>query len=254
MRKLLAANWKMHLYAEQALALAEQLRTAWETTALRTLPVILFPPALYLRELATRLAGSPIALGAQNGYPGEFGAFTGELSMAQLAAAGATWILVGHSERRHYFSESADLLRKKIEDAQARGLSVLYCVGETLSERQAGQTLARLTAQLHEVLAESAIDWERFAIAYEPVWAIGTGVNATPDQAQEAHAYLRVQLSRLGAPAERIPILYGGSLKPDNAADLFRQPDIDGGLVGGASLQANSFLAIAQACLHTVAS
>ncbi len=251
MRRLLAANWKMHLYAEQALTLTQQLRAAWEAPELRTLPGIVFPPALYLRELAMQLAGSSIALGAQNGYPGEFGAFTGEISMAQLAAAGATWVLVGHSERRQYFGENAELLRKKVQDAQARSLSVLYCVGETLAEREAGRTLFRLQTQLQEVLSENIIDWNRLAIAYEPVWAIGTGINATPDQAQEAHAYLRMQLAQLGAPADQIPILYGGSLKPDNAYALFSQPDIDGGLVGGASLSADSFLAIAQAHLQT---
>lgn len=250
MRRLLAANWKMHLYAEQAFTLAEGLRAAWESPELNAVPVILFAPALYLRELRVRLAGSPINLGAQNGYPGEFGAFTGEISMAQLAKAGATWVLVGHSERRQYFGEGSELLRKKLQDAQVRGLSVLYCIGETLAERQAGHTFTCLTTQLHEVLAEGPIDWSRFAVAYEPVWAIGTGVHATPDQAQEAHAYVRAQLAQLGAPAERIPILYGGSLKPENAQSLFHQPDIDGGLVGGASLQADSFLAIAHALLQ----
>lgn len=214
MRRLLAANWKMYLYAEQALTLAQQLRAAWESPELRMLPGLVFPPALYLRELAMQLAGSPVALGAQNGYPGEFGAFTGEISMAQLAAAGATWVLVGHSERRQYFGENAELLRKKVQDAQARGLSVLYCVGETLAEREAGQTLFRLQTQLQEVLSENLIDWNRLAIAYEPVWAIGTGINATPDQAQEAHAYLRMQLVQLGAPADQIPILYGAVSSP----------------------------------------
>lgn len=247
MRKLLAANWKMHLYPEEARTLAEQLRHRWQEEGWHALPTVIFPPSLYLREIAQLLKGSSLEVGAQNAYPGEFGAFTGEISTAQVKAAGGTWLIVGHSERRQYFSEKAPLLQRKLIDAHQRGLKVIYCIGETLEERKRGETLAVLRQQIVEVLQGVGVSWAYLAIAYEPVWAIGTGVNATPEQAQEAHAFVRQLLAELGAPAEHIPILYGGSLKPENAYELFQQPDIDGGLVGGASLQAESFAAIAAA-------
>lgn len=242
MRKLLAANWKMHLYPSQVAPLVQAILARWSRAPHAR--GVIFPPMLYLREVADMLQNTPLAAGAQNGYPGEFGAYTGEVSMAQIAAVGAQWVLVGHSERRQYFGESAPFLRDKITDAQNRGLQVMYCIGETLTQRQAGETFSVLRQQLTETLPET-INWSRFAIAYEPVWAIGTGINATPDQAQEAHAFIRSVLVEMGAPAQEIPILYGGSLKPDNAKALFAQPDVDGGLVGGASLQAESFLSIA---------
>ncbi|MCS6790051.1 MAG: triose-phosphate isomerase [Bacteroidia bacterium] len=247
MRKLLAANWKMHLYADTAQALAQQLRHHWQEKGWQNLPTVIFPPLLYLREIANILKHSSIQVGAQNAYPGEFGAFTGEVSVAQVSASGGAWLIVGHSERRQYFAEKAPLLQRKLLDAQHRGLKVIYCIGETLEERRCGETLNVLRQQILEVLQGVSVAWNQLAIAYEPVWAIGTGINATPDQAQEAHAFIRQLLTELGAPASHIPILYGGSLKPENAHELFRQPDIDGGLVGGASLQANSFAAIAAA-------
>ncbi|MEN3040668.1 MAG: triose-phosphate isomerase [Bacteroidia bacterium] len=246
MRRLLAANWKMHLYPNQAQALLRALRQHWDALRWNTHETVIFPPSLYLREAVELLRGAPLKVGAQNGYPGEFGAFTGEISMAQIAACGAEWVLVGHSERRQYFGEVSALLQEKLLDAQHRGLRVIYCVGESLSHRQRGETLPILRQQLVEVLS-SGVDWTRLAIAYEPVWAIGTGVNATPSQAQEAHAFIRSVIGEFGAPADSIPILYGGSLKPENARELFEQPDIDGGLVGGASLRADSFIAIASA-------
>ncbi|MCS7296867.1 MAG: triose-phosphate isomerase [Bacteroidia bacterium] len=247
MRRLLAANWKMHLYPEEAISLLQEIRSLWERNGWQTLPTVIFPPILYLREAVSLLRGMTLAVGAQNGYPGEFGAFTGEVSMAQIAACGAKWVLVGHSERRYYFGESHELLQQKLKDAQRRGLSVIYCVGETLSQREAGQTFDVLSQQIEEVL-QGEILWEKLAIAYEPVWAIGTGVHATPAQAQEAHAFIRSLLQAKGAPAASMPILYGGSLKPENASEIFSQADVDGGLVGGASLKSESFAAIA-ACL-----
>ncbi|GIV25884.1 MAG: triosephosphate isomerase [Bacteroidia bacterium] len=249
MRQFLAANWKMHLYPIEALHLTTALHKGWERHGW-TLPAVLFPPAIYLRELVALLSNSRLQVGAQNGYPGEFGAFTGEVSMAQLAHIGVKWVLIGHSERRQHFGETGPLLRRKLQDAQQRGLSVIYCVGETLAQREAGQTFDVLQVQLEEVLSDGAIAWDRFVLAYEPVWAIGTGVHATPQQAQEVHAFLRAQLARLGAPAEGICVVYGGSLKPSAALELFSQPDVDGGLVGGASLEASSFLQIAQALLQ----
>ncbi|MCX7605871.1 MAG: triose-phosphate isomerase [Bacteroidia bacterium] len=251
MRRLLAGNWKMHLYPAEAEALAEQLQRLWSTAERHRLPTVVFPPCLYLWKVAQILRGGPIAVGAQNGYPGEFGAFTGEVSMAQLAASGAEWVLIGHSERRQYFGEDGALLRKKLLSAQERGVHVIYCVGETLEHRNSQQTFQVLYHQLREVLSEGDIEWDRFVLAYEPVWAIGTGVNATPEQAQEVHSFLRGELDTFGAPADRVPILYGGSLKPENADLIFAQLDVDGGLVGGASLQADSFAAIADALLRS---
>ncbi|MCX7763290.1 MAG: triose-phosphate isomerase [Bacteroidia bacterium] len=246
MRKLLAANWKMHLYPHEVQSLLNALIAHWTKRGWTSHPTVIFPPALYLREAVSITQGTPLMIGAQNAFPGEFGAFTGEISMAQIAAVGVQWVLVGHSERRQYFGEKEAFLREKVQDALKRGLRVMYCIGETLAQREAGETLRVLKQQLEEVLKDG-MKWDRLAIAYEPVWAIGTGVNATPHQAQEAHAYIRTVLRDLGAPAEAIPILYGGSLKPENSSQLFSQPDVDGGLVGGASLKAESFIAIAEA-------
>ncbi|MCX8112368.1 MAG: triose-phosphate isomerase [Bacteroidia bacterium] len=246
MRKLLAANWKMHFYPGEIKPLLNELITHWKKAEWGAHPTVLFPPMIYLREVISYLQDTPLQVGAQNGYPGEFGAFTGEVSMAQIAACGAQWVLVGHSERRQYFSENPTLLRNKLVDAQQRGLQVIYCIGETLSQRQGGETFAVLRQQIEEVLSKDT-KWNSLAVAYEPVWAIGTGINATPDQAQEAHAFIRTLLAELGAPADRLSILYGGSLKPDNAVEIFSQPDVDGGLVGGASLRAETFISIAEA-------
>ncbi|MCS7163214.1 MAG: triose-phosphate isomerase [Bacteroidia bacterium] len=249
MRLILAANWKMHLLPEEARQLAQEIVQGWPKFA-PPLRGILFPPFLYLGAVEAQVRGTSLEVGAQNGYPGGFGPYTGEVSMQQIAAIGARWVLVGHSERRQHFGERGPLLRRKVMDAQQRGLSVLYCVGETAAERAAGQTFAVLARQIAEVLEDSSISWERLALAYEPVWAIGTGHNATAAQAQEAHAFLRNLLAQKGAPAHQIPILYGGSLKPENAPELFAQPDVDGGLVGGASLKAETFLPLAEILLR----
>ncbi len=247
MRARLAANWKMHLYEEGARSLLEALRQ--QIVGSRA-PIIICPPAIYLRIAVELLEGSALVVGAQNGYPGEFGAVTGEVSMAQLAHLGCQYVIVGHSERRQLLGEKPALLRQKVTDAQRWGLSVIYCIGETLAERQAGQTEAILRQQLVEVLADAPIAWERFLVAYEPVWAIGTGISATAQEAEATHQFIRAQLAALGAPAEVVPILYGGSLKATNAAELFAQPNVDGGLVGGASLVASEFGAIYQALLQ----
>ncbi len=244
MRALLAANWKMHLFTAQARDLLLELNRLGAEEKM-PFPIVICPSHIHLRMAKEHLAACEV--GAQNGYPGEFGAYTGEVSMAQLWELGCRYVIVGHSERRQYFGEAGALLRDKVLDAQARGLRVIYCVGETAAQRQAGQTLTVLQRQLEEVLRGATIAWSQLILAYEPVWAIGTGVNATPQQAQEAHAFIRARLKDLGAPEEAIPLLYGGSIKPNNAEALFSQPDVDGGLVGGASLVAQDFWAIAQA-------
>ncbi|HMF13652.1 MAG TPA: triose-phosphate isomerase, partial [Gemmataceae bacterium] len=209
--------------------------------------VAVCPPFPYLATVADALRGSHVELGAQNCYFEREGAFTGEVSPTMLVDVGCKWVILGHSERRHVLGESDALINRKIEAALAAGLGVIFCVGETLSEREANQTEHVLQTQLIGGLdGLDAAAVARMVVAYEPFWAIGTGRNATPEQAQQAHAFIRRQIGpRFGEESARsLPIQYGGSVKPDNAASLLGQPDVDGALVGGASLKADQFLAI----------
>ena len=203
-------------------------------------------PAPYLQQCVETLAGTPLAWGGQDVSKHAGGAYTGEVAASMLADFGCRYVIVGHSERRAYHGESDALVAQKTQAALAAGLTPIVCVGETLDEREAGQTKAVVSRQLSavlELLDDAAI--ERIVVAYEPVWAIGTGKTATPAMAQEVHAQLRSQLrERSGAAAEKLAILYGGSMKPDNALELMTQGDIDGGLIGGAALKAADFLAI----------
>jgi len=195
--------------------------------------------------MAKAVAGSSIMMGAQNAHEEKSGAFTGEVSAPMLADTGCTHVIIGHSERRHVFGEKSERLAKKVRAVTEAGLTVIYCVGETLDERESGRTEAVVGAQLDEVIA-SDVPAERLVVAYEPVWAIGTGKTATPEQAQEVHRFVRGRLASIydGGTADRVRILYGGSVKPGNAAGLLGQADIDGALVGGACLVAKDFLAI----------
>jgi triosephosphate isomerase len=198
--------------------------------------------------MAKALAESPIKLGAQDAHDEDHGAFTGEISVPMLKETGCTHVIIGHSERRQHFGESGELLAKKVRAVCNHGLTAIYCVGETLKDRELNETEQVVTRQLREVLGND-VPRERLVIAYEPVWAIGTGKTAKPDQAQSVHAMIRKELDGIygeGA-AENVRILYGGSVKPDNAAELMDQPDIDGALVGGACLVAGDFLAIISA-------
>lgn len=248
--KLIAGNWKMNLNLAGARDLVEQLRSGLSADA--RVETAICPPAVYLMPMAKAVDGSPIQLGAQNVYHEASGAFTGEVSTAMLADAGCRYVIIGHSERRHtigHLESDADINRK-VRATLAATLRPILCVGETLSERQAGRTFEVLTFQtVAGLVGVSAADSDALVVAYEPVWAIGTGHNATPAQAQEAHAHIRGCLRRAGLDADRVRILYGGSLKPDNAAEILSQPDVDGGLVGGASLKADSFLGIIRAAL-----
>jgi triosephosphate isomerase len=244
-KQYVAGNWKMNLDRAGARTLAAAVREHVGTRS--AVDVALFPPYVYLGLVGEVLSGSPVWLGAQDVCEQPSGAFTGEVSAAMLADVGARCTLVGHSERRHVYGEHDTLVHGKVERALGAGLEVILCVGETLAEREAGRTEEVVRRQLHAALqgvSEEAL--ARLAIAYEPVWAIGTGRNATPAQAQEVHAYLRGLVGGLysDSTAQRIRILYGGSVKPDNAASLMGMPDIDGTLVGGASLQASAFCAI----------
>ncbi len=206
-------------------------------------------PAPYLWQCAALLAGTPVAWGAQDVSAHASGAYTGEVSGAMLADFGCRYAIVGHSERRAYHGESNALVAKKALAALAAGLTPIVCVGETLAEREAGQTAQVVSAQLEAVLTlVGAEQLAQLVLAYEPVWAIGTGKTATPDMAQEVHAQLRAQLAAANAAAAAgVRILYGGSMKPDNARELMAQPDIDGGLIGGAALKPADFLAIIDA-------
>jgi len=249
-KKFIAGNWKMFTTAASAEQLANAVVKGLGSESRFTAAVC--PPFPYLERVANVVRGSPVGLGAQNLYPEKEGAFTGEVSPTMLVDLGCRYVIVGHSERRHKLRESDSFINRKVQAALVAGLSVILCVGETLEEREADQTEKVLDTQVTKGLAGvSAEALQRLVLAYEPVWAIGTGRNATPDQAQQAHAFLRRRVGELcGAEAAASLIIqYGGSVKPDNAAQLLHQPDVDGALVGGASLQAEPFLAIARAAL-----
>jgi len=205
-------------------------------------------PAPYLAQVQSVLGGSPVRWGAQDVSAQERGAFTGEVSAEMLLEFGCSYVIVGHSERRSYHAESDELVAQKAQRALASGLTPIVCVGETLEEREQGATDAVVSRQLAPVLDAMRTQLASMVIAYEPVWAIGTGKTATPEMAQQVHARLRAMLAeRHAESAQQVRILYGGSMKPDNAKDLLAKPDIDGGLIGGASLNASDFLAIAHA-------
>jgi triosephosphate isomerase len=245
-RKLVAGNWKMHGSRSMAEALVGGIAAQLPTDA----DVVVFPPFPYLATLAERHVGSGIGFGAQDvsQHEGQ-GAYTGEVSAAMLADIGAGWSLVGHSERRQYHGESNELVARKFAAARAAGLTPILCVGETLEQRKAGDTEAVIARQLRAVLDHSGIaSFDTAVIAYEPVWAIGTGHSASPEQAQQVHAFIRSQLKTEDAMISGLTrLLYGGSVKAANAAELFAQPDVDGGLIGGASLVAADFLGICSA-------
>jgi len=248
--KIVAGNWKMNLDRAKAKELAAAVAARRGEAA--AVELVLCPPALYVETVGSALAGakSTVGLGAQNMHDKASGAFTGEVAPPMLVDLGCRYVILGHSERRTLFGETDAAVNVKTKAALAAGLVPIVCVGETLEEREAGKTAAVVTGQVQGSLAGlSAADLEKVVVAYEPVWAIGTGKVATPEQAQEVHALIRRLLAGLSSPevAARVRIQYGGSVKPDNAADLARQPDIDGALVGGASLKADDFLGIAKA-------
>ena len=242
-RQLIAGNWKMHGSHKANAELLAGILAARPFTC----DVAVCVPLPYLSETAVALAGSDLRWGAQDCSPHEQGAYTGEVSVAMLTEFGCRHVIVGHSERRHYHAESDQLVANKAKAALAHGVIPIVCVGETLAQREAGETDAVVKRQLSAVIHTLAHCAGEMVVAYEPVWAIGTGKVATPEQAQAVHAVLRAQLRAAAANADAMKILYGGSMKPDNAATLLSQPDIDGGLIGGASLKAADFVAICRA-------
>jgi triosephosphate isomerase len=241
---LVAGNWKMTLGHADAVGLAAEVVRATATDAAEV-GVAVCPPAVWLDAVAERLRDSEVRLGAQNVHPAASGAFTGEVSVSMLDDLGVEYVIVGHSERRQLFGETSAFVAEKVRAAQAAGLAPILCVGETLDERESGDAEAIVLAQLADSLAD--VESPDLVVAYEPVWAIGTGRTASPEQAQAMHAAIRGALAERFEEGEDIEILYGGSVKPDNAAELFAQPDLDGALVGGASLDAASFAAIVAA-------
>lgn len=247
-RQFIAGNWKMNLDRQQSVSLARGLVESF--AGRDDLDVAVCPPSVYLDAVASVLKGSPVGLGAQNMYHEASGAFTGEISAVMLLDVGCQYVILGHSERRHILGETDEAINKKTLAALAAGLIPIVCVGETLDEREAGRTSDVVTSQFDGSLAGlSAGQMSKIVIAYEPVWAIGTGKVATPEQAEEVHADLRTLVANryTGEVAAQVRIQYGGSVKPDNAGELLKKENIDGALVGGASLKADSFLGIINA-------
>jgi len=243
MRKpLVVGNWKMNGSLSANSALLQNLTQQWQQDSVQ---MVVCPPAVYLAQAQALIASSKVQLGAQDASQHASGAYTGECSLAMLGEFGCEFVIVGHSERREYHGESDQVVAEKCQAILAAGLTPIVCVGESLEQRQAEQTLAVITQQMQAVLDHNGLDnLKGVVIAYEPIWAIGTGLTATPEQAQAVHAVIRQQLATLGSETR---ILYGGSVKADNAAELFAKPDIDGALVGGASLKAADFIAIGEA-------
>ncbi|MFT0547544.1 triose-phosphate isomerase [Allopusillimonas ginsengisoli] len=242
-KRLVIGNWKMHGTLAANAVLLDGINA--DAASVQDCEVAVCVPFPYLGQAQASLADSPVSWGAQDVSAHEQGAYTGEVSAAMLADFGSRWVLVGHSERRSLHAETDQLVAEKASAALAAGLVPVVCIGETYEQQQSSQTSRVIERQLAPVLALGAEQVGRMVLAYEPVWAIGTGLSATPEQAQDVHAFIRARLQSLGVPQVRV--LYGGSVKAVNAASLFAMPDIDGALVGGASLQAQEFLRIAAA-------
>ncbi|WP_298449254.1 triose-phosphate isomerase [uncultured Marinobacter sp.] len=246
-RRIVAGNWKMNGSKDLSEKLVGYVRS--ETGSLDNgVEVVIIPPALYVGDVL-RLAQDAVSVGVQNVGRWQSGAYTGEISAEMAKDAGCRYVLVGHSERRQLFGETDEQVAEKVSLALASGLTAIVCVGESLEERESGQAEAVVAGQVRAGLASVACAadgraWQNIVVAYEPVWAIGTGKTATADDAQAMHASIRGVLKDMGAPAEEISLLYGGSVKADNAPALFSEPDIDGGLIGGASLVAEDFVSI----------
>jgi triosephosphate isomerase (TIM) len=245
-RPLVAGNWKMHHGGASGVELAADI--VRKAPAAQHVDIVIAPPFTALAACAHECDGSRVEVAGQNLYPKDGGAFTGEISPRMLIDAGCSWVILGHSERRHHFHESDAFVSHKVMAALSAGLMPIVCVGETLAEREAGRTIEVVERQVRAFLAILAEASRPVAVAYEPVWAIGTGKNAGPEEAQEVHQAIRGWMAQASAElASGTRILYGGSVKPDNAHDLLAAPDVDGALVGGASLDAASFAAIVQA-------
>ena len=250
MRKnIVAGNWKMNKTLEEGMTFSENLKEMLESKTINC-EVVIGTPYIHLNKVATSLEGTKIQVAAQNCANKESGAYTGEISAAMIASTGATHVILGHSERRAYYGETSETLKEKVVLALANKLTPIFCIGEVLEERESNKHFEVVTAQLKESLFDlSKEDFSKIIVAYEPVWAIGTGKTATADQAQEIHAFIRKTIAdKYGKDvANNTSILYGGSCNAGNAKELFSNPDVDGGLIGGASLEADKFLPIIEA-------
>ena len=248
-KKIVAGNWKMNTLPAEGVELAKGV-VAGRGEVCSCVNFIVCPPFTHLAMVAEALKGSDVALGAQDCATEAKGAYTGEVSAQMIASLGVEYVILGHSERRQYYGETSATLNKKMEQAYANNLAPIYCVGENLEEREAGKHFDVVRKQIEEVVFNLTPDqFKKLIIAYEPVWAIGTGKTATAAQAQEMHAFIRKTLAdKYGKEvAENCSILYGGSCKPSNAKELFANPDVDGGLIGGAALEVDSFMGIIEA-------
>jgi triosephosphate isomerase len=246
-KKIVAGNWKMNTTFAEGEALVKAI-AAKKGEVKNDVTLVVAPPFTHLTCLAEELENAGVGLSAQNCAEYESGAYTGEVSAKMLASVDVKYCILGHSERREYYGETSATLSRKIDLTLKHKLTPIFCVGEKLDEREANRHFDVVNAQLEVLTQLSAEDFGKVVVAYEPVWAIGTGKTATSAQAQEMHAFIRKTLAaKFGAAAEQTPILYGGSCKPSNAAEIFAQPDVDGGLIGGASLVADDFIAIAKA-------
>jgi triosephosphate isomerase len=244
--KIVAGNWKMNKELAEGRSLAQAIKQH-QSDVPEDVNIILAPPFIHLADISREIMDTRLKLAAQNCATEEKGAFTGEVSAPMIRSTGAQYVIIGHSERRSYYDETDEILYKKIQLALKNDLFPIFCCGESLEQRENDQYFSVVESQLENTVFKlSAEDFGRIIIAYEPVWAIGTGKTATPEQAQEMHRFIRqkIQDQYTGEGANNTSILYGGSCKPSNAAELFSQPDIDGGLIGGASLKANDFIAI----------
>lgn len=244
-KKIVAGNWKMNTLPTEGVELAKGI-AAGKNTVCSCVNFIVCPPFTHISEVAKVLKGTGIAIGAQDCATEPKGAYTGEVAASMIAALGCEYVILGHSERRQYYGETSATLNKKLALAYANNLTPIYCVGENLEEREAGKHFDVVRAQIEEVVYNlTAEQFAKLVVAYEPVWAIGTGKTASAEQAQEIHAYIRKVLTgKFGAAAADTAILYGGSCKPSNAVEIFSKEDVDGGLIGGAALNAEDFLGI----------
>jgi triosephosphate isomerase len=249
-KKIVAGNWKMNISLTEGQELFSEIKKLVREEVKGNQGIVVCPPFIHISSLAESLADDSLAIGAQNCHQSDSGAFTGEVSASMLASAGASYVIIGHSERRLYFAESNVQLAQKLDVVLKNGILPIFCIGETLEQRNDGSYFDVIKSQLAEAAFHlQEADFAKLVIAYEPVWAIGTGLTASPEQAQEIHSYIRKLIAEKYNPslASNLTILYGGSCNPKNASELFAQPDIDGGLIGGASLKARDFVEIIKA-------
>jgi len=247
-KKIAAGNWKMHKSLLEGQGLVQEIRTMVQSELQNGATIMVFPPFIHLSALAKQCVGSNIIIGAQNMHQAEQGAFTGEVSASMLKSVGVHYVLIGHSERRQYFNESNQSCKEKIDTAILNEITAVYCIGETLEERNANQHFEIAEQQLAALKHLAASSFSKIVVAYEPVWAIGTGVTASSAQANEMHVFIRKTIANWFGEeiANGLSILYGGSVKPENAKELFAMSDIDGALIGGAALKSRDFIDIAK--------